>query len=90
MGAGEILLTSVDQEGTGKGFDLELIKKITSKVNIPVISSGGMGELNHLDDAVKEAKSDAIAMANVLHYNKLEVSEIREHCIKNNIKVRNL
>lgn len=90
LGAGEILLTSVDQEGTGKGFDLELIKKITSKVNIPVISSGGMGELNHLDDAVKEAKSDAIAMANVLHYNKLEVSEIREHCIKNNIKVRNL
>ena len=90
LGAGEILLTSVDQEGTGKGFDLELIKKITSKVNIPVISSGGMGELNHLDDAVKEAKSDAIAMANVLHYNKLEVSEIREHCIKNNIKVRNI
>jgi imidazole glycerol-phosphate synthase subunit HisF len=90
LGAGEILLTSVDQEGTGKGFDLNLIEKVTKNVNIPVISSGGMGNLDHLNQAVLEAKTDAVAMANVLHYNKLELSQIRNHCINNDIQVRNL
>ena len=90
LGAGEILLTSVDKEGTGKGFDLNLVQKITEKVNIPVIASGGMGNLDHLSQVVLEAKTDAVAMANVLHYNKLDILKIRQHCRNNNIKIRNL
>lgn len=90
FGAGEILLTSVDQEGTAKGLDIELIKNVTKNVKIPVISSGGVGSLNHISQAIIEAETDAIAMANVLHYNKLDISSIRSHCLSNNIKVRNL
>ena len=71
--AGEVLLTSVDNEGTKKGFDYDLIKKITNILSIPVIVSGGMGELSHLEAASEVCKLDAVAMADVLHYDRLTI-----------------
>ena len=88
LGAGEILLTSVDQEGTAKGFDLELVKAVTDEVDIPVIASGGMGALEDLDAVILEAGADAVAMAHVLHYGKCSISDIRSHCIQAEIPVR--
>lgn len=88
LGAGEILLTSVDQEGTRRGFDIELIHAVSSKVAIPIIASGGMGSADHLVDAVKNGNADAVAIADVLHYNRLSVEQIRKEAIANNIPVR--
>ena len=90
LGAGELLLTSVDKEGTGKGFDVELIRNITEKVKIPVIASGGMGNQQHLVELVKNTNVDAVCMAKILHYDTLKVSEIRDHCLNNSIPVRKI
>ena len=76
-GAGEILLTSVDQEGTRKGFDIALIKAVSESVNIPVIASGGMGDLEHAISASAEGGADAVAMADILHYDRVKISEVR-------------
>ena len=88
LGAGELLVTSVDKEGMAKGFDHELIKEISSNVSIPVIASGGMGKLEHLSDVVKIGKADAVAMAHVLHYEHLSIKQIREYALENDILVR--
>lgn len=77
-GAGEILLTSIDREGTRKGFDIELVKQVTEAVSIPVIASGGMGSMEDLINVVKIGKADAIAMADVLHYNRLSLNKVRQ------------
>lgn len=77
LGAGEILLTSVDQEGTCKGFDVDLVHSVSTAVNIPVIASGGMGEMKHLTDVVSKGKADAVAMAHVLHYQEVSLAEMR-------------
>ena len=68
LGAGELMVTSIDREGTGKGFDLELTKKIATAVPIPVIACGGAGKLDHVRDVVVEAKADAVSLASMLHY----------------------
>lgn len=78
MGAGEIMLTSIDQEGTRKGFDVELVRAVTDVVTVPVIASGGMGTVEHLLQVVKAGGADAVAMADVLHYKRLGLPEIRE------------
>nr|WP_035888255.1 imidazole glycerol phosphate synthase cyclase subunit [Legionella norrlandica] len=88
FGAGEILLTSIDQEGTRKGFDLELVKQVSEAVSIPVIASGGMGCLEDLTHVVYGAKADAVAMADVLHYKRLDLSEIRNYALAKGIHVR--
>ena len=88
LGAGEILLTSVDCEGTRKGFDLDLIKAATDSISIPVIASGGMGKYQDLYDAVYNADADAIAMADILHYNRLTFDEIRKESTASGIIVR--
>lgn len=88
LGAGEILLTSVDQEGTQRGFDLELIREISSIVPIPVIASGGMGAISDFTDAVKNGKADALAVGSVLHYNKLTVTEIKKYALEEGINIR--
>ena len=88
LGAGEILLTSVDQEGTTKGFDIDLIRMVATAVSVPVIASGGMGTPQDLVRAVKEGSADAVAMALVLHHKKYSLAEIREAGIKANIHVR--
>lgn len=88
LGAGEILLTSIDNEGTLKGFDNNLIDVISKNVSIPVIASGGMGNIDHAVSVIKDANADAIAIANVLHYGELSVSEIRDKLIEKDINVR--
>jgi cyclase len=88
-GAGEILLTSVDMEGTKKGFDNELLKAVSSQVEIPVIASGGMGKLSDAVDAIEKGEANAVAMADILHYGKATFSEVREELKANGISVRN-
>jgi len=78
LGAGEILITSVDREGTREGFDIELLRAITGAVTIPVIASGGMGTIDHLVEAVVDGGVHAVAMAHVLHYGVLGVGDIRD------------
>jgi len=90
LGAGEIILTSVDMEGTGEGFDIELVKAVTDVVNIPVIASGGMGQLDDISNVVNTGHADGIAMARTLHYGQFTVNETRQYCISNNIPVRHL
>ncbi len=88
LGAGEILLTSVDREGTRRGFDVDLIRAVTGAVAIPVIASGGMGTIDHLFSAVEEGGADAVAMAHVLHYDALTFSEIRRRSLERGLMVR--
>ncbi len=78
LGAGEILLTSVDREGTSKGFDIRLVRAVSAVVPVPVIASGGMGTAQHAIDVVQDGLADAVAMANVLHYNRATVGGVRE------------
>ena len=90
LGAGEILLTSVDREGTAKGFDINLIKAVTDATTIPVIASGGMGNIPHLIDGAKNSGAEAFAMANVLHYQKLTLSQICEAALDEDLPVRRI
>ena len=76
LGAGEILLTSVDQEGTRKGFDVELVRAVSTAVGIPVIASGGMGTPDHLVAAVREGCADAVAVADMLHYGRATMRDL--------------
>ena len=89
LGAGEIFVTSVDQEGTRKGFDCELVAEITKRVDIPVIASGGFGSLDHLSQLVKTAKPTGVAIADSLHYNRYSFDQIRSFCLANGISTRN-
>jgi len=88
LGAGEILLTSVDQEGTRSGFDCELVRAVSDAVSVPVIASGGMGGAPHLVEVVKQGHADAVAMADILHYNRAPLSEIRAAALAAGIDVR--
>ena len=87
-GAGEILLTSVDREGTRKGFDIELVRAVTSRVQVPVIASGGMGTPAHLVEVVREGGADAVAMADALHYGRHRLPDIRAQAQAAGLKVR--
>lgn len=89
LGAGEILLTSIDQEGTGNGFDEGLINIATNSTNIPVIASGGFGKLEDIQSASIKSKADAIAIADALHYKKLNLRQIREKALNLGLNVRN-
>lgn len=88
LGAGEILLTSVDREGTRKGFDLALVKAVTSQVSVPVIASGGMGKPEDLLRVVCESGADAVAMADILHYKRSDIGHIRVVAQKAGLGVR--
>ena len=88
LGAGEILLTSVDREGTRRGFDVALIQAVTAATGIPVIASGGMGTVGHLIAAAVDGGADAIAMAHVLHYQVMQLPEIRRVARERGLKVR--
>jgi cyclase len=88
LGAGEILLTSVDREGTRKGLDIELTREIASRVSVPVIASGGMGKPEHLIQALTDGRADAVAMADILHYNRASIGELREIAVQADIRVR--
>ena len=77
-GAGELLVTSMDRDGTGKGFDLDLLKAITSKVSVPVIASGGVGSLEHLIQGVKEGGANAVLAASIFHFGKFKIKDARK------------
>lgn len=88
LGAGEILLTSMDCDGTKAGYDLELTKIISDNVSIPVIASGGAGKLEHFRDAFTIANADAVLAASLFHYKELEIREVKEYLRKEGISVR--
>lgn len=88
MGAGEILLTSMDCDGTKAGYDLELTRTIAENVSIPVIASGGAGTKEHFYDALTEGKADAALAASLFHYKELEIREVKEYLRDRNVPVR--
>jgi len=87
-GAGEILLTSMDADGTKDGYDLELTRTISESVNVPVIASGGAGTLEHMADAVTEGKADAVLAASIFHFGEFTIREVKEYFKLKNIEVR--
>ena len=88
LGAGEILLTSMDQDGTKAGFDIDLTKAISSAVSIPVIASGGAGTKEHFKDALTVGGADAALAASLFHYKELEIKELKEYLKNEGIPVR--
>lgn len=88
MGAGEILLTSVDREGTRKGYDIDLLNAVTKAVKVPVIGSGGMGTMEHFIEAAKLTEVRGLAVADGIHYNRFGLGAIRGACLANDILVR--
>ena len=88
LGAGELLVTSMDTDGTKSGFDIELTKKITEAVSIPVIASGGGGALPHFKDVFELVDADAALAASLFHYRELTVGEVKEYLAENGVSVR--
>ena len=88
FGAGEILLTSMDRDGTKNGFDLNLISRISDAVNVPVIASGGVGNLQHLVDGILEGKADAVLAASIFHFAEYTVPEAKEYMAQRGVNVR--
>ena len=88
LGAGELLITSMDRDGTKKGFDNVLMKLISDVVEVPIIASGGVGVLQHLVDGVKDGEADAVLAASIFHYGEFTIQEAKQYMVKNNIEVR--
>jgi cyclase len=88
LGAGEVLVTAVDREGTRAGFDLELIRMVSAAVPVPVIASGGMGTLDHFVQAARTGGADGVSMADVLHYSRLSLGDIRKAALEAGLPVR--
>jgi imidazole glycerol-phosphate synthase subunit HisF len=87
-GAGEVLLTSMDRDGTNDGYDLELTRAVAEAVSVPVIASGGAGELSHLSDAISRGGADAVLCASIFHYGQYRVREAKERLAADGISVR--
>ena len=88
FGAGEILLTSMDRDGTKNGFDLDLTSRISDAVNVPVIASGGVGNLQHLVDGIVEGKADAVLAASIFHFGEHSVPEAKQYMAQRGVNVR--
>ena len=88
LGAGEILLTSFDRDGTKEGYDVALTRAVSDAVGIPVIASGGAGVPEHLVDAVLEGRADAVLVASIVHYGQYTVSDLKEHMASRGVEVR--
>lgn len=88
LGAGEILLNSIDRDGTGQGYDLELTKMVSEEVSIPIIASGGAGNLEHLYDAIIRGRADAVLLASLVHYDEYQIGEIKDYLRTRGIRVR--
>jgi cyclase len=89
-GAGEIVLTSIDFEGRGKGFDVELIEAVTNQVSIPVVACGGLGTKNHLEELILKTRVSGVGVAQALHWEKLSISDLRDVCRSKGCFVREL
>ena len=87
-GAGELLVTSMDRDGTQKGYDIELMQKISETVNIPVIASGGVGNLDHLAEGITQGKANAVLAASIFHYGKYSIKEAKQYLDSKGIPVR--
>ena len=87
-GAGEILLTSMDKDGTKSGYDVDLLKSITECTNIPVIASGGVGKLDHLYDGIVKGGASAVLAASIFHYGEFKIKEAKEYLNSKNVSVR--
>ena len=87
-GAGEILLTSMDRDGTKSGFDLALTRAVTDAVDVPVIASGGVGTLDHLADGIQLGGADAVLAASIFHYGDFTVAQTKQHMAARGIPVR--
>ena len=88
LGAGEILLTSMDRDGTKIGFDIELLQTVSNFVNIPIIASGGVGKLEHFYEGVVDGKADALLAASVFHFNEISIKDVKKYLNDKNIKIR--
>jgi len=88
LGAGEILLTSMDKDGTKSGFDNDLLSKVSEFLKIPVIASGGVGTLDHFYDGVVKGKADALLAASVFHFNEISIKEVKKYLKGKNISIR--
>ena len=88
LGAGEVLLTSIDADGTRMGYDIELTKAVSKSVGIPVIASGGAGTLQHIYEVLTRGCADAALMASILHYRVYSISEIKNYLKKRGVPVR--
>ncbi|HEX2258386.1 MAG TPA: imidazole glycerol phosphate synthase subunit HisF [Actinomycetota bacterium] len=88
LGAGEILLTSMDRDGTQDGYDLDLLRAVSSAVNVPVIASGGAGRLEHFSEALQEGRADAVLAASLFHFGRLSIGEVKSHLSEKGVNVR--
>ncbi len=89
LGAGEILLTSMDHDGTKNGFAIDITKQLSELVNIPIIASGGAGAVEHFKDVFDYGKADAALAASIFHFKEIEISELKNYLRKHNIPIRN-
>jgi cyclase len=87
-GAGEVLVTSMDRDGTGEGYDLDLLRTIAEEVRVPVVASGGAGDLAHFADALGEGRADAVLAASRLHFGQLTITQIKQHLRERGVEVR--
>jgi cyclase len=90
LGAGEILLTSMDQDGMLNGYDIELTRRISESVEVPVIASGGAGNLQHMVDVLSEGKASAVLAASIFHFGTYSISECKDYLAEHQIPVRKL
>jgi imidazole glycerol-phosphate synthase subunit HisF len=88
LGAGEILLTSIDRDGTNSGYDIEMLRRITSEVNVPVIASGGAGTLEHFYEAIAGGNADAVLAASVFHFGKFKIKQVKNFLSQKGVSVR--
>ena len=90
LGSGEIVLNSIDADGTKAGYDIEITRRISENIGVPVVASGGAGNLDHMVDVLKEGKADAVLAASIFHFGEYTVGEVKEHLAKADIPVRQI
>ena len=88
LGAGELLLTSMDTDGQQSGYDLDLLKSVSESVSVPVIASGGAGEMEHIYNAFERGKADAVLAASIFHFGKYTVNDVKKYLKEQGIAVR--
>jgi cyclase len=88
LGAGEILLTSMDRDGTKDGYDIDLLRAVNDVITVPLVASGGAGNLDHFSAAISEGRADAVLAASLFHFGELRVADVKEHMATAGIPVR--